>query len=160
MKHLKIITEIKQYPNIKALPDEEIELLHKAREAAKKSYAPYSNFKVGAALLLENGEIVTGNNQENAAYPSGLCAERTAIFWANAQYPHIAIKTMAVTAIKKGEIIPSPLSPCGSCRQVMIETETRFNTNIKTILDSQSEIWVIDCAKDLLPLFFYGKDLD
>ncbi|MGQ1785638.1 MULTISPECIES: cytidine deaminase [unclassified Saccharicrinis] len=160
MKLLKIVTKIKQYNNIQELPDEEIELLNKAREAAENSYSPYSNFKVGAALLLENGEVVTGNNQENAAYPSGICAERTAIFWANAQYPDVAVKSMAVTAIKKGNLVSTPLSPCGSCRQVMLETETRFHNSIKTILDSSSEIWVVDSAKDMMPLYFNGKDLE
>ncbi len=160
MKIHKITTEIKQYNSLDELPSDEIMLIHKAREAAQKSYSPYSNFKVGAALLLENGEVITGNNQENAAYPSGLCAERTAIFWANSQYPDVAIKTMAITAVKKGETVATPLSPCGSCRQVMIETETRYKTDIKTILDSRGEIWVLDSARELLPLFFEGKDLE
>ena len=159
MKVLKISTEIKQYNGLNELPEDEVKLVEQARKAAQKSYSPYSNFKVGAALLLENGEIVTGNNQENAAYPSGLCAERTAIFWANANYPDAAIKKMAITAIKNNNIVDSPLSPCGACRQVMIETEKRYDSNIKTLLDSSNEIWVSDSAQNLLPLFFYGEDL-
>nr|WP_075590882.1 cytidine deaminase [Labilibacter marinus] len=160
MKFLEIKTQIKQFDNIDELPQADTELVMMARAAAEKSYSPYSNFKVGTALLLENGEIVTGNNQENAAYPSGLCAERTAIFWANSQYPDVPVIKMAITAIKNGKILPSPVAPCGSCRQVMIETENRFNTEIETILDSSGEIWVADKAKDFLPLFFEGKDLE
>ncbi len=160
MNLLQITTQIKQYKNWDELPADETALLEKARQAAQKSYSPYSGFKVGAAVLLQNGEIITGNNQENAAYPSGLCAERTAIFWANSQYPDVAITKIAITAFKNGKTIPNPVSPCGACRQVMIETETRFNTNIKTILDSSGEVWVVEKAADLLPLFFNGKDLE
>lgn len=159
MQLLQINTQIKRYKNWDELPADEIELLKKARQAAQRSYSPYSGFKVGAAVLLQNGEVITGNNQENAAYPSGLCAERTAIFWANSQYPDVAITKIAITAFKNGETVPNPVAPCGSCRQVMIETETRFNTPVKTILDSSGEVWIIDKAGDLLPLFFNGKDL-
>ncbi|WP_142532617.1 cytidine deaminase [Saccharicrinis carchari] len=159
MNLLKITTHIKRYDNRDELTTDETTLLKKAREAALKSYSPYSGFKVGAAVLLQNGEIVTGNNQENAAYPSGLCAERTAIFWANSQYPDVAVTKIAVTALKGGKIVAKPVAPCGSCRQVMIETETRFKTPVKTIIDSSSEVWVIDKASDLLPLFFNEKDL-
>ena len=160
MKVIKVTTEIEQYNNLEELPQDEVQLIKKAREAAHKSYSPYSEFKVGAAILLENGEIIIGNNQENAAYPSGLCAERTAIFWANSNYPDIAIKKLAISAIKDEQLVSKPISPCGSCRQVMIETETRFNTKIKTLLDSSSEIWAIDSSKDLLPLFFYRENLE
>lgn len=160
MKLLQITTRIKQFGNWNELPADEKDLLEKARLAAQKSYSPYSGFKVGAALLLQNGEIITGNNQENAAYPSGLCAERTAIFWANSQYPDVPVSKIAITAFKNGETVSSPVAPCGACRQVMIETEARFKTPIKTILDSDGEIWVIEKAGDLLPLFFNGKDLE
>ncbi len=160
MRLLQVTTQIKRYKNWDELPADETYLLKKARQAAQKSYSPYSNFKVGAAVLLQNGEVITGNNQENAAYPSGLCAERTAIFWANSQYPDVAITKLVITAFKNGETVPNPVAPCGSCRQVMIETETRFNTPIKTILDSSNEVWVIEKAGDLLPIFFNGKDLE
>lgn len=160
MKLTHITTEIKQFGNWDELPVDEKELVKKARLAAQKSYSPYSGFKVGAALLLQNGEIITGNNQENAAYPSGLCAERTAIFWANSQYPDVPVTKIAITAFKNGETVSIPVAPCGACRQVMIETEARFKTPVKTILDSNGEIWVIEKASDLLPLFFNGKDLE
>ena len=159
MNLLHINTQIERYTADELIADD-TELIQKAREAAQKSYSPYSGFKVGAAVLLQNGEIVTGNNQENAAYPSGICAERTAIFWANSQYPDVPVVKIAVTVFKNGKIIPTPVAPCGACRQVMIETETRFNTSIKTILDSNEEVWMIKNAGDLLPLFFNGKDLE
>ncbi|TLX72261.1 cytidine deaminase [Labilibacter sediminis] len=160
MKKIDITTKIEKYDNISELPEQEQQLINLAREAAEKSYSPYSKFKVGVALLLSNDKIVTGNNQENAAYPSGLCAERTAIYYANAQYPDAAILKMAVSATHQGLIIENPISPCGACRQVMIETETRFKTNIKTILDGEKAIYISKSAANLLPLSFTQSDLD
>jgi cytidine deaminase len=157
MKKIEVCTIVHQYSNIDELPLDEQQLLFAARDASSRSYSPYSEFKVGAAVLLENGEVITGNNQENAAYPSGLCAERTVIFWSNAQYPDKAIIKMAITAQKNGKFVDQPISPCGSCRQVMIESEKRFNTNMKTILDGKKYIYVIKKAADLLPLQFTGS---
>jgi len=159
MKKFEIRTQILQFDLINELPQDEIDLLLKARSVCKNAYAPYSEFKVGVALLLENGEVVTGTNQENAAYPSGLCAERTAIFWANSQYPESAIKKMAISAINKNNQTPELITPCGACRQVMVETEIRFKKSIKTILDGEKQIVTIDKVTDLLPLYFNSDEL-
>ncbi len=144
---------------IEDLPVAEKELVENAMEAAKNAYAPYSAFNVGAAVLLENGEIISGNNQENAAYPSGLCAERVALFYANAKYPDTAVKAIAVVAMKEGKIVPSVVTPCGNCRQAMLETETRFKHPIKVIMGSQRGYWIVNNAKNLLPLSFTGDSL-
>lgn len=132
-------------------------LIEEAKAAAQDAYAPYSEFHVGAALLLANGEIITGNNQENAAYPSGLCAERVAVFYANAQYPDTAVEAIAIAACHKGEFTTNPCSPCGGCRQVLLETENRHNSPIKVILYGESKIYELESAKALLPIEF-GKD--
>ena len=130
------------------------ELVDAACEATKRSYAPYSKFAVGAAALLDNGIIITGNNQENAAYPSGTCAERTTIFYANAQYPDQAVVTLAIAAKSGNGFLDSPIPPCGACRQVLLETEKRFGKTMKIILFSKKDIYIINGVKDLLPLSF------
>lgn len=133
-------------------------LIDSAKSATERAYAPYSNFHVGAAALLSNGDIVTGNNQENAAYPSGLCAERVTVFHANAQHPDLAIEAIAVAACDdKGNFTVNPCSPCGGCRQVLLETENRFNLPMKVILYGESKIYELNSAKALLPVGF-GKD--
>ena len=129
-------------------------LVLKAIEAAKDAYAPYSNFNVGASVLLENGEILTGNNQENAAYPSGLCAERVALFYAGSRFPGVKVIALAIAAIAEGEPVRLPVSPCGSCRQVMHETEIRYNHPVEIILHGNEKIRIIKRAADLLPLPF------
>jgi cytidine deaminase len=136
------------------------ELLEHAKAAMKNAYSPYSRFQVGAALRLENGEIITGNNQENAVYPVGLCAERVALFYANANYPNIAVTDLLIIA-ESGDngITEIPVSPCGSCRQVMHETETRFNHNIRLILVGKTEVRIFERSSDLLPLVFGDKYL-
>jgi len=144
---------------LEELPDIEKILVKKAKEASEKAYAPYSHFLVGAAVLLGNGEIVTGNNQENAAYPSGLCAERTAVFYANATYPDVPVLTMAVAAQNSNGFLTDPIAPCGSCRQVLLETENRFGKPIRVILFGTKEIAIIDTASDLLPLSFGVESL-
>ncbi len=160
MRKIKNInTEIIEIDNINELSETQQKLINAAREAATKSYAPYSKFNVGAAVLLDDGKIIKGTNQENAAYPSGLCAERTALFWANSEFPDKSVKSIAITALKNGKIINSPLAPCGSCRQVMLETETRYNNNMEIILDSSSYFLIINSAKDLLPIYFDGSAL-
>ncbi|PLX01204.1 MAG: cytidine deaminase, partial [Marinilabiliales bacterium] len=143
-----------EYDNQKELDADDIKLIERAREAAKRAYAPYSKFSVGAALLLENGKIIEGNNQENAAYPSGLCAERVAMFYANSRYPETPIVAMAITAHSKGGFIKEPVPPCGSCRQVLMETENRFNSPIRVILAGSKKIAVLENVKSLLPLNF------
>ncbi len=159
MEKLEFKTTIYKFSNIEELASDEQTLIKKAREISNNSYSPYSNFKVGAALLLDNGIIVTGTNQENAAYPSGLCAERTAIFYANSQYPDHAIVKMVITAQKNDQLVQNPITPCGACRQVMLESETRFQQKIKIILDGKDSILMIEDAKTLIPLTFTDKDL-
>jgi len=150
----QINIEIEVYQNIDELSEVEKDLVLKAKSIAKQAYAPHSKFFVGAALLLDNGEIVTGNNQENAAYPSGICAERTAIFYANAQYPEQAIKTLAIAVFTNGNYAEQPVTPCGSCRQVMLEAENRYNTPMRVIMTGEKQIYVANSVKDLLPLSF------
>ena len=141
------------------LNDEQKMLIDKAREQVTKAYAPYSGFRVGAALILENGEIFAGSNQENAAYPSGLCAERVAMFYANAQYPDVPVKTLAIAAFTNGKFIETPVTPCGSCRQVLLESESRFNTGIQIFLYGTNEILMLENVKQLLPLCFEKNSL-
>jgi len=150
--------EIEVYNQLSELNSSEQALILKAKEIAKQAYAPYSKFYVGAALLLDNGEIVTGNNQENAAYPSGICAERTAIFYANAQYPQAAIETLAVAVFKNNEYAEQPVTPCGSCRQVMLEAENKHQTTMRVIMIGEKQIYVANSVKDLLPLSFDSLD--
>lgn len=140
----------------KELPEYEHVLIENAHEAAQKAYAPYSDFKVGAALLLSDGTIVKGNNQENIAYPSGLCAERVALFYAGATYPGTAVKTIVVVA--EGDLIGEDecVSPCGSCRQVIAESESRQETPIRIILVSRDgKTWIFDSINDIL-VFPFG----
>jgi cytidine deaminase len=142
------------------LNEEEKQLLQKARKSSNMAYAPYSNFLVGAALLLENGTIVCGNNQENAAFPSGLCAERVAIFSAGANYPDVKIKTIAITCKSKSFLVNEPLSPCGACRQAMSEYEIRYKSNIRIILQGEKgKIRIINSVADLLPFMFMAEEL-
>lgn len=136
------------------LPEIEKILVKTAKSASEKAYAPYSNFLVGAALLLENGEIIAGNNQENAAYPSGTCAERTAVFYANATYPDVAVTTIAIAAQNANGFLKDPIAPCGSCRQVLLETENRYGKNLRVLLYGEKEIAILETVKDLLPLCF------
>lgn len=157
-KELKIA--FTEYSSEIELEQIERELLQKAREASDSAYAPYSNFYVGAALLLENGEVVIGNNQENAAYPSGLCAERVAIYAAGAQYPNVAIKIIAITCKSKQFHVNEPLSPCGACRQAMSEYEMRHHQNIRIVLAGETgKIRVMESIADLLPFMFKAEEL-
>jgi cytidine deaminase len=137
------------------LTDAERQLIDVAKESTFNSYAPYSHFHVGAALLLKNGTIVPGCNQENAAFPSGLCAERSAIFAAGAQYPDQPVMMLAIAVRNsKGEFLEEPASPCGSCRQVIIETETRFKQPVRILLYGTKYTYVMDGIKQLMPLSF------
>lgn len=130
-------------------------LLEKAREAMAKAYAPYSNFKVGAAIELGNGTVVTGNNQENAAYPSGLCAERTALYYASSQYPDQKINSIAVVTQSNSA---EPGTPCGACRQAMAEYELKFKNPVRVIMGSvNGKVIVSKNVESLLPLMF-GKE--
>ncbi len=135
-------------------------LMGKAHEAASRAYAPYSKFQVGAAVLLDNGEIITGNNQENAAYPSGLCAERVAMFYANSRYPESTPLAIAITAFSETQVIAEPLAPCGSCRQVMAEYEKKGGKNLKVIMQGQvGPVIVTESMKVLLPFTFDDDQL-
>ncbi|MBQ4388112.1 MAG: cytidine deaminase [Prevotella sp.] len=154
MKELEIKTTIRE-AQLEELSDEERNLVEQAIEATSRSYTPYSHFHVGAALKLENGVTFIGCNQENAAFPAGICAERSAIFAAGAQYPEEPVTTLAIAARNtKGELQDEPVSPCGTCRQVIIETETRFNHPVRLLLYGRKKIYVIDGIKQLMPLSF------
>jgi cytidine deaminase len=157
---LTISTEFDVYNSVKDLAIKDAELLLAAQKMVKTAYAPYSEFHVGAAVLLENGKIVTGNNQENAAYPSGLCAERVAIFYAGAQYPNVAIKAVAVAVKSKNVVVGEPLSPCGGCRQVIAEYEKKFEKPIRIIMSGEKgQIYIAKSIESLLPLMFSKKYL-
>ncbi|MDR2388760.1 MAG: cytidine deaminase [Tannerellaceae bacterium] len=152
MEEIIVETRIKTYP-LAELPDELKELARLSLEATCDAYAPYSKFQVGVAVLLENGVIVTGNNQENIAYPSGLCAERVALFYAGAQYPDVAVRAIAVAAQTGGEQVEM-ITPCGACRQVLLETEARYKYPVKILLCGRSQIYIAESAASLLPLSF------
>jgi cytidine deaminase len=137
------------------LSEEEQKLIELAKKATDNSYSPYSHFRVGAALRLDDGTEIIGANQENAAFPAGICAERSAIFAAGAQYPDQPVVMLAITARgKDGELIDEPASPCGTCRQVIIETETRFHQPVRILLYGRKHTYIIDGIKELMPLSF------
>ena len=142
------------------LNDVEQRLVDAAKEATFRSYAPYSRFCVGAAVLLENGEIITGNNQENCAYPSGLCAERTTLFYANSRYPDSPVRILCIAARNtSGDFTKEPISPCGACRQVMLETEHRFGSPIQVMLYGTNGTYFVNSARDLMPVGFDSSSL-
>jgi cytidine deaminase len=137
------------------LTDNERQLVEQAIKSTEHSYAPFSHFHVGAALLLANGNIVVGCNQENAVFPAGICAERSAIHSAGAQFPDQPIVMLAIAARNAtGQLTAEPVSPCGICRQAIVETETRYKRPIRILLYGQKEIYVADGIKELLPLAF------
>ncbi|MCX7955343.1 MAG: cytidine deaminase [Bacteroidales bacterium] len=154
MKSKIINIEYIEYNSIDELGSQYNRLVEKAIEAAKYAYAPYSNFKVGAALLMKDNTIITGNNQENAAYPSGLCAERVALFYAKSINPDNVIVALAIIAIQNNEITDYPVSPCGSCRQVIAEVIERQKNTIVLILAGKNKVFLIPDALQLLPLKF------
>ena len=154
MKELNIEIAVKIY-DYEELDAADRELVDAAREATNRSYAPYSHFSVGAAARLANGIVVTGTNQENAAYPSGLCAERTTLFYANSQHPDQAVTTLAIAARNEhDEFLESPIPPCGACRQVMLETEKRFKQPMRVLLYGKKGIYELKNVGELLPLSF------
>lgn len=153
MKDLTITSIIKVY-TFDELNKTDQDLMTSAMEATTRSYAPYSKFSVGAAALLANGIAVTGTNQENAAYPSGLCAERTTLFYANSQYPDQPVLTLAIAARTEKDFIDLPIPPCGACRQVILETEKRYKQPIRILLYGKKEIYEVKSICDLLPLSF------
>lgn len=137
----------------------DLHLIQAAKEAVKSAYVPYSQFRVGAAALLENGEVVSGSNQENAAYPSGTCAERTALFYAGAHYPGVAVRALAVAAFNKGEYLAAPIPPCGACRQVILETEKQAGKPLRILLYGTSGTYVTEGIANLLPLNFTSDNM-
>ena len=143
------------------LSEQDRQLIDTAKQVTKQSYAPYSQFHVGAATLLDDGTIITGTNQENVAYPSGLCAERTALFYASSAYPDKAVVALAISAYTKGEFTTTPISPCGACRQVMLEVEQRHGQPIRILLYGTEGIYVIEGGVgELLPLTFNASFLE
>ena len=141
------------------LPQELCELVETAKRKTQDAYCPYSHYYVGAAVLLSDGQVLTGANQENAAYPSGLCAERTTLFAANANNPHTPVQALAVACYTDGHFTADPASPCGACRQVMLETEHRFGQPMKVILYGERECYLFERAADLLPVCFTSDSL-
>ena len=154
MNEITLKINYQEYESPAEMSAEDQELVAAAHDARKGSYSPYSNFQVGAALRLVNGLIVKGANQENAAYPSGLCAERTAMFWASANYPDVAFDTLAISAADHGVLCELPASPCGSCRQVMAEYEKKYGRPLKVILVGAKRIRKFAKVEDLLPIIF------
>jgi cytidine deaminase len=155
MKEVKIESTLYIYNTLDEIPKEEQLLMHKAFEARDKAYAPYSKFNVGAALLLDNGEIITGNNQENASYPSGLCAERTAIYYSGSQYPDAKILKMAISATSKNNPTLSPIPPCGACRQAIAEYEIKQEYPIEIyFMGEAGKVAKSASLANLLPLMF------
>lgn len=157
----KISFEITLYDSFEELNERDQLLMTKAVSVRKKAYAPYSNFFVGAAVLLENDKIIEGNNQENASYPSGLCAERVAIFYAGANFPGVPIKAIAISAAALNHTVNEPVAPCGNCRQVISEYEFKQTNPIKILLMGETGR-VIECGSiaDLLPLGFNSSFLN
>ena len=143
-----------EYASMEELPAQDRLLANAAVEAVALSYAPYSNFNVGAAVMFEDGEIVKGANQQNAAYPSGLCAERTALFYASASRPDKAMTGIAIAAGQNGKICKSPATPCGACRQVMAQYQTKSGKSMSVLLVGADKIWRFEKVDDLLPLIF------
>ena len=158
MKEYKI-EAIVQICEMAELSEEDRKLVEAAKDATNGSYAPYSKFHVGAAVRLQDGTIVVGANQENAAYPSGLCAERTALFAAGAQYPDKPVVALAIAARKGRRYLTQPVSPCGACRQVISGVEERFGVPIRILLYSTEGVLVSEGISPLLPLRFVGEDM-
>ena len=156
MKKLTVNTSFSVYDSIDELDDSTKELMLKAIEIRKQAYAPYSKFKVGAAILLDNGKVVLGSNQESAAYPSGLCAERVAIFQAGSLYPNVKMLKIAISATSELNPTKRPTPPCGSCRQSISEYEQKQETPIEIyFMGETGEIYKSDSLENLLPLSFH-----
>ena len=160
MRKIEISTEVIVFDNPLELEEIERKLLTKAKEGQEKAYAPYSNFLVGAAVLLQNGEIINGGNQENAAFPACICAERTVLSAASTMFPNIKpiMLAVAVKNLKKEQL--KPAAPCGECRQYIFEIERKFNFAIPIIMQAESnKIYKVNSSSELLPLAFAKNDL-
>jgi cytidine deaminase len=151
-KEIRVRLTVAAYDELSA---ERLELTRLAREATARAYAPYSRFKVGAAVRLDNGETVTGANQENAAFPSGTCAERTTCYYAHARYPEARFEAIAIAAVgTDGFEVADPVAPCGACRQALLEYETLAGRDVEVILCGRERVYVVPSVKALLPLAF------
>ena len=154
MENKKLIIDYQEYASREELPEADRALLDAAIAAVQGSYAPYSHFNVGAAVRLADGTVVKGANQENAAYPSGLCAERTAMFAASANHPGVPFESLAVVCSRDGQLRPNPGSPCGACRQVMAQYEREAERPLRIILGSGGPILVFEGVESIMPLIF------
>ena len=160
MRKEQFVCPYEVYDTMEELPQQDAELMRRAHEAARNAYAPYSKFNVGAALRLANGAVVLGNNVENAAYPSGLCAERVAMFAAMAQYSGVPFEALAVTAWSASKSIEEPVAPCGACRQVMVEVEQVSKQPLRVLCQGDTgPIMVFDGVESLMPFIFLDKFL-
>jgi cytidine deaminase len=160
MKEVKIETTLQVYTDIRELPKTIQNLMDAAIEARNNAYAPYSKFNVGAAILLDNEEVVMGNNQENACFPSGLCAERTAIYYAGAKYPKAKILRMAITASSQNQVTDNPIPPCGACRQSIAEYEIKQDQPIEIyFMGVKGKVVKSYSLANLLPLLFESSVL-
>lgn len=160
IKKQKFICPYTVYDALDELEPQDAELLRRAHEATRNSYAPYSRFHVGAAARMANGDIVTGNNVENAAYPSGLCAERVTLFAAMAKYPSVAVEALALVAHSETKTIAEPVAPCGACRQVMVEVEQVSKRPLRVLCQGETgPIMVFDGVESLMPFIFLDKFL-
>lgn len=151
-KELKI--NYTEYNSLEEMSPEDRELALAAIAMTENSYAPYSNFNVGAAVRLDDGSIVKGSNQENAAYPSGLCAERTAMFYANANYPDKAMTAIAVAGAQNGKLCEEPATPCAACRQVMVQYQRKGGVPMNILIVGENKIWKFESVDDILPFAF------
>ncbi len=160
MEEIKKISTVKKYTDISELLETDMALLKQAKEAVHSSYAPYSKFHVGCAVLLENGKIILGSNQENIAYPSGLCAERVAIFYAGSQYPDVPIIAMAITVKADDYVVKEPITSCGACLQSMSEYEMKFKKPMRIILQGETgDVLVAEGLKTFMPFMFWVDEL-
>ena len=160
MRKEQFVSPYEVYDNLEELNAQDAELLQYAHKAAENAYAPYSRFHVGAAVRLANGKIVSGNNIENAAYPSGLCAERVTLFSVQAQYPGVAVEAIAVTAHSEKTLVDEPIAPCGACRQVMVEVEKLSQRKLRILCQGETgPVMVFDGIETLMPFIFVDKFL-
>lgn len=158
MEEIKLQTTF-SFAQPEELSEDDRLLVERAIEATASSYSPYSHFAVGAALRLSDGTVVIGSNQENAAFPSGLCAERTAIFSAGATHPDKAVTALAIAARNEAGLTAEPVSPCGACRQVILEVEQRYNCPVRILLYGTNGVYIINSIRDLLPLCFVDESM-
>ena len=160
MRKEQFVSPYEVYDNLEELNAQDAELLQYAHKAAENAYAPYSRFHVGAAVRLANGKIVSGNNIENAAYPSGLCAERVTLFSVQAQYPGVAVEAIAVTAHSEKTLVDEPIAPCGACRQVMVEVEKLSQCKLRILCQGETgSVMAFDGIETLMPFIFVDKFL-